>query len=64
MERDARYLLKTVKVKLSGKTGVIVDYSNAHGLCFGIVYPNTRGHYGREESLFIEWFDPNEIEFV
>lgn len=60
-ESDAQYLLKRVKV--GKKYGVIVDFSNSHGLCFGVVFPNTNGSYGREDSLTIEWIDEVDVMY-
>ena len=44
--------------------GVIVDYSNGHGLCYGVVFPNLNGYYGRigKETLQVHWYEPDEIE--
>ena len=61
-EHDAEYLLKRVKVGI--QYGVIVDFSNSHGLCFGVVFPNIHGNSGRTETLEIKWFEPEEIEIL
>ena len=68
-EPDAKYLLKTVRVnqftyeKCKG-LGVIVDFSNAHGLCFGVVFPTVFGSQGRNETLAICWFEPHQVEIL
>ena len=61
-EPDAEYLLKRVRV--GKKYGVIVDFSNAHGLFFGVVFPNVRGSSGRSGVLNIEWLDPDEVDIL
>jgi hypothetical protein len=50
--------------KYIGQTGVVVDYSNSHGECYGLVFPNEKGYYGRTDSLEIFWFDPIELEIL
>jgi len=47
-----------------GLIGVIVDISDAHGLCYGLVFPNEHGYAGRLDSLPVFWFEPDEIELV
>jgi hypothetical protein len=49
---------------LVGKTIVIVDYSDAHGLVYGVVEPNFHGLFGRKEELHIHWIEPDELEFA
>jgi len=69
-EPDASYLLRIVKAldkdEPSGEMryGVIIDFSNAHGLCFGVIFPNTKGSYNRDIIMKIQWFDPEEVEFI
>jgi hypothetical protein len=46
------------------EVGIIVDYSDSHGECYGLVFPNKKGHYGRKESLEVFWFEPEEIEIL
>ena len=38
------------------------DYSDSHGLCYGMVFPNLKGSCGREKYLEVFWFEPEEIE--
>jgi hypothetical protein len=55
-EKDSEYVHKRRYVKkFIGKVGVIVDVSNAHGLCYGIIFPE------RKEYLKVYWFEPNEV---
>ena len=42
------------------KTGIIVDVSDAHGECYGIVFPD-RDTNKEGISLAVYWFDPSEI---
>lgn len=43
--------------------GVCVDYSDAHGLYYGLVFPNLKGHAGRKDDLKIYWFDSEQLKF-
>jgi hypothetical protein len=45
-----------------GQTGIIVDVSDSHGLCYGVVFPNISGADGRQDSLSVYWFEPNELK--
>ena len=69
-EPDASYLLRIVKALDKDEPGgemrygVIVDFSNAHGLCFGVIFPNIKGSSSRETKLLIHWFEPEEVEFI
>jgi hypothetical protein len=58
-----RTLKCTGRAPKKGDIGVVVDYSDSHGLCYGLVFPNTKGFYGRTDSLPIRWFDPKEVSF-
>jgi hypothetical protein len=50
---------------LLGKIVLVVDYSNAHGLTYGVVKPNFDGLKGRTEShLEICWVEPDELEVL
>ncbi len=58
---DEGYISPRPYVKqLIGEVGVIVDYSNSHGLCFGVVF-HAPGH---PDSLEILWFEPEEVKFL
>ena len=61
-EPDAVYLLQRVDV--AGRAGVIVDFSNSHGLCFGVIFPNRDGSSARTETMKVKWFDPDEVEIL
>lgn len=51
------------KVKTpTGDIAVIVDYSDGHGLCYGVVFPNVNGYYGRKDNFEIHWFEPEQLE--
>jgi hypothetical protein len=47
---------------LIGKIVVVVDYSDAHGLVYGVIEPNFDGHRGRKDTCPIYWLDPEELE--
>lgn len=57
-------LFKAAMVIKTGYKGVIVDFSNSHGIRYGIVFPNLKGHSGRKEQLTVHWFDPEEITII
>lgn len=57
-------LLDKIKVLETQQHAVVVDYSDAHGLCYGVVFPNANGHSGRTNNLQIHWFEPEEIEKI
>lgn len=75
-ESDASWLLERIRVTDDysgdfGKLGVIVDFSNSHGLCFGVTFPNVHGRNGRsylerppQQYLDVEWFDPWQVEII
>lgn len=59
-------LRKSAKVsseEFKDQIGVCVDFSDSHGLIYGLVFPNLHGHSGRKDELKIHWFEPEEIEF-
>ena len=43
-------LLDKIKVLETQQHAVVVDYSDAHGLCYGVVFPNANGHSGRTNN--------------
>lgn len=49
---------------LIGKTVVIVDISDSHGLMYGIVYPNFYGSSKRQSLLEVHWLEPDELEYI
>lgn len=62
---DAGYTISRAYVNYyMNQNGVIVDFSNSHGLCFGIVFPNRYGSQERKDSLHVYWFEQDEIVIV
>jgi hypothetical protein len=57
-------ICKSAMVIKTGYIGIIVDYSDSHGLCYALVFPNLKGYYGRKEQLTVHWFDPEEITII
>lgn len=58
-------LLEKVKVltgQRAGQLGCVVDYSDSHGLCYRVVFPNLNGAYSRKDWIESEWLDPEQIE--
>lgn len=63
-ESDANFLLSVVKLKGDDKFGTIVDFSNSHGLMFGVIFPNVHGSRGRTDTMTVEWHEPDELVFT
>lgn len=62
---DSEYTMDRKYVdEYMGAWGVIVDYSDSHGECYGIVFANFNGSSGRKEHLEVFWFEPDEIEII
>lgn len=54
------------RVKHSGQVVLVVDYSDSHGLVYGVVTPNFDGHRGRSPHniLQVQWIEPEDLEKV
>ena len=62
---DEQYVVARDYVeKHIGEIGVIMDISDAHGLSYGVVFPNTNGEKGRHYYFEIYWFEPTEVEIL
>ena len=64
LDKEDPAMLKLAMVIKTECIGVVIDISNSHGLCYGLVFPNLKGYYGREKQLTIHWFDPEDITFI
>jgi hypothetical protein len=52
-----------VTIRATGQKGIIVDCSDAHGLCYGVIFPNEGGALTRVEACKIFWYELIDLDF-
>lgn len=61
---DGKDTRARIMPSLVGKIVLVVDYSDSHGLTYGVVEPNFNGSRNRKDELEIHWLEPEELEQI